>query len=69
MRIILLDKDDKYYPTAVIETETTTAQEIENIVNEVESTIDEYCFEDIEDRLPSDCKVFAIYGNEEEVIW
>jgi len=68
MIFLLLDKDNKMNPSAMITTETTTAQELQDIIYEMEKTIDDYCSDDLEDVLPADCKICWIYGDE-EIIW
>lgn len=68
MTFLLLDKDNKMSPAAMIEAETTTADELQDIIDEMKSTVDGYCSDDLEARLPADCKICWIDGDE-EIVW
>lgn len=65
---LLLDKDNEMKPSAVIATETTTAQELQNIINKMESTVDGYCSDDLEARLPAGCYIYWI-NDDEKIVW
>ena len=56
-KIRLRDKDTRDGQTmAIIETETTTVQEIQDIADTIRMTIDDYCISDLQAALPPDCK-------------
>lgn len=64
MIYILRDKDKEYEPTAIIETNTTTATEIQIVINTMKRLIDNYDEADLVTALPADCKITWINKNE-----
>ena len=67
MTILVRDKDNHGEPMAMIATKTTTAKQIQEIIDDVRRTVDCYCDEDIEERLPIDCLWIGIGGDDE--VW
>ena len=64
MIYILRDKDKEYEPTAIIETNTTTATEIQVAINTMKRLIDDYDEADLVTALPADCKIKKKKKNE-----
>ena len=53
----------------IIQTKVTTAHQIQNIIDAVKNRLPgEYTWEDVEDKLPEDCKVYWL-GENEIVRW
>ena len=69
MKILLRDKDEKYQAVAIIETETSTAEEVQHAIYKVKE-IEDYNSEDLEAGLPEDCTI-SWYDRETdaEVVW
>ena len=63
MTIIVNDIDNHDAPMAMIETKTTTAKQIQDIIDDIKCTVEDYNTDDIIDRLPEDCKWQSIEGD------
>ena len=69
MKILLRDKDNHYEPCAIIETDTLTTEEVQELINKVKAEIPDYDSEILTDELAKhDCTVNWICGDE-EVYW
>ena len=67
--ILLKDVCDKKLD-AVIISKKTTATEIQNIIDEVKvSNSNNYLLDLIEEKLPSDCKVFSLWKENIKTVW
>lgn len=69
MNIILLKDIEDGNVDAIIKTKTTTAEEIQNIIDKVKSEVEDWTDEDIFNALPEDCKAKRVptYDNEVSV--
>lgn len=69
--IILLKDIEDNTTDAIITTETTTAKEIQEIIDNVKSEVEDWSCEDIFNALPEDCNVQTLFFNEykDNIVW
>lgn len=64
--IIMLKDVETLDTDAVIITKTTTADEIQDIIDTVKTELEgEWQFDDIADRLPDDCEIHTVWAIDE----
>ena len=54
---------------AIIITQTTDRDELQDIIDEVKANNDDWQFADIENALPEDCEVYAAWADEFNSVW
>lgn len=68
--VILLTDLEENTADAVIVTETTTAEQINDIINKVKFDLEsEWQFDDIVNNLPKDCKVYSRWSGNIETVY
>lgn len=70
--IVILRDRESLDDDVVFITETTTGEQIQEIIDDVKVSIgdtDNYNWEEIEKRLPEDVKVYTNWNNEFDVIY
>lgn len=68
MTFLLVDKDDDFTPSAIITTETTSAEDLQELIWNMANTIPLYDCNDLEEWLPDDCKITWI-NKDVEIVW
>ena len=67
LKVIFLKDFDENSTDGVIIAEETTAEEIQEVIEKVKEEIELYSWEDIEEALPKDCKLY--WANEDQAVY
>lgn len=54
---------------AILITDTTEKEELQNIIDDVKANNEDWTFEDIEEKLPMDVGIYTSWLNDFETLW